>query len=75
MVKKLCERFLPVYWCLWPFGNKLWLAAWSAPGERFGETHWQALRVTLRSGEHHSHIVAVLKYGIVHGAPKTRTVL
>jgi len=59
---KLCEKHLPFYWNFWP---DYWLAIWSGPDLRHQETHWQALRVTLRSGKYHSEIRRVIKSGIV----------
>lgn len=62
MIKKLFKKVFPVYIRLWP--TMYWLAAWSAPDYSVGQTDWQALRVTLRSGEYHHRLVKTIKKGI-----------
>lgn len=53
---------LPIYWRL-PF-TQTWFCAWSAPTEPATWRAWvRALRITIRWGENHSEIVAVLKRG------------
>lgn len=69
---RLCEKFLPFYWQLWP---NYWLAIWSAPVLSYGgtwrgkdwksETHWQALRITLRKGKLGSELWKTVKRGII----------
>ncbi len=61
MIKRFCLKYLPLYIKL-PF-TVHWLAIWSAP--RYPQTHWQALRITLRYGVYHSKVMQVLKKGII----------
>ena len=56
-MKFFFKRLLPLY-IRFPY-TLYWLAIWSADND------WKSLRITLRSGEHYSHIVKVLKKGYV----------
>jgi len=69
---RICEKFLPIYWQFWP---NYWLAIWSAPVLKYGgtwepknwkpQTHWQALRITLRKGRYGSELLGVMKNGVI----------
>jgi len=63
MLRKLYIKIFPIYIRLWP--SFFWLAMWSAPNYRKKETDWQALRITLRHGEHHSQLIKIIKYGCI----------
>ena len=71
MFRRFCEKYLPIYIRFWP--SFIWLAIWSAPRRYHShgilghvqDTHWQALRITLRYGEYHSKTLIVFKTGIV----------
>ena len=62
-MKNLFKRILPVYIRLWP--TYYWVAIWSAPDRSHNETDWEALRITLRRGQHHSEVIRVFKTGII----------
>jgi len=72
LIAWLCEKFLPLYWQFWP---NHWLAVWSAPVLKYGggwkpknwkpETHWRALRITLRTGKHGEFASKVIKRGLI----------
>ncbi len=61
--KEYCNIYLPLYIRL-PF-TLYWLAIWSSPMLNKGQTHWQALRITLRYGKYHSLIIYIVKKGII----------
>jgi len=72
MFDRFCEKFLPVYLRFWP--TNYWLAIWSAPVRCKGvenvlpdrkDTAWQALRITIRRGECHEHLVLTIKQGVI----------
>jgi len=69
MFDQFCEEVLPIYLRFWP--TNYWLAIWSAPVRYKGtkdlpdrkDTAWQALRITIRYGGCHEHLVLTIKRG------------
>jgi len=62
-IERILKTHLPLYVRLRP--SYYWVAIWAASDLSKGETHWRALRITIRQGIHYSKVIAVLKAGII----------
>jgi len=67
MVRKLFEKFLPLYIRLWP--SSYILAMWSHPrlysDGTFAYSHLSALRITIRKGPYAGEIAFTVKKGVL----------
>ena len=63
MIEQILEKYLPRYIRFRP--SWYWLAMWSSPDLKKNESHWQALRITIRKGHHHTWVVFAIKKGII----------